>query len=167
MKAPSHVLLVVGILAILTAPPLTAQELDASEKALVEAEARHHIETYYNHFYERDMAPLPETIFNIPWILLGSGGLQVTETAEEARASFDAALASLLERDWNRSIFRTESVCVLNAGAAIVSGTNTRTRTDGSVMSVGGVSYILGKTDEGWRIVSYAGHSPERVVRCD
>lgn len=156
--------LTVGLLA---GPAASAQELDASQRALLAAEAQHHIEVYYNHYYERNMDPLPEEIFNIPWILLGSDGLQVTESKEAAQESFDAALASLLERDWNRSIFTTKSVCVLNAGAVIVSGTNTRTRTDGSIMSVGGVSYILGKSDDGWRIISYAGHPPDRLVRCD
>lgn len=144
-----------------------AQELTAADEARIEAEARRHIETYYNHYYERNMAPLPERIFHIPWILLGADGIGVTETEEAALESFEASLASLLERDWNRSIFTTESVCVLNPGAVIVSGTNTRTRNDGSVMSVGGVSYILGKADGAWRIVSYAGHSPDRIVRCD
>lgn len=144
-----------------------AQELTASEEAVIRAEARHHIETYYGHYYERNMEPLPESIFHIPWILSGSGGVQVTETAEEALESFESSLAGLLERDWDRSIYRTANVCVLNAGTAIVSGTNTRTRADGSIMSVGGVSYILGMTDDGWRIISYSGHSPDKVVRCD
>ena len=34
-------------------------------------------------------------------------------------------------------------------------------------MSVGGVSYILGKTEDGWRIISFAGHSPDKAVSCD
>lgn len=144
-----------------------SQELTASEEAVIEAEVQQHIQTYYNHYYERNMAPLPDSIFHIPWILAGSGGVQVTETREEALESFESSLAGLLERDWDRSIYRTSSICVLNAGAAIVSGTNTRTRADGGIMSVGGVSYILGKTDDGWRIISYSGHPPDRVVRCD
>ena len=61
----------------------------------------------------------------------------------------------------------TENVCVLNANAALASGYNTRYKKDGSVMSVGGVTYLLGKTKEGWRIVSYTGHAKEKVVRCN
>jgi hypothetical protein len=44
---------------------------------------------------------------------------------------------------------------------------NTRTRADGSIMSVNGVSYIVAKTDLGWRTISFSSHSPEKVVRCD
>jgi hypothetical protein len=35
------------------------------------------------------------------------------------------------------------------------------------VMSVSGVSYILGKTPAGWRIVSYTGSQKGKLVRCD
>jgi hypothetical protein len=72
-----------------------------------------------------------------------------------------------VESGWGKSVFTTESVCVLNANAAIASGYNTRSKSDGSVMSVGGVSYVFGKTKEGWKIVSYTGHPRGKVVRCD
>jgi len=65
------------------------------------------------------------------------------------------------------SIFTTENVCVLNGHAAIVSGYTTRYKTDGSVMSVGGVTYVLGRSKAGWRIVSYSGHARGKVVRCE
>lgn len=146
---------------------LEAQQLDASQRALLEAQARSHIETYYDHYYERDMDPLPTEIFHIPWILLDAEGPQATESRGEASTNFQEGLESLLDQGWDRSTFRPEDVCILNPGAAIVSGTNTRTRADGSVMSVGGVSYILARSDDGWRIVSYASHSPDRIVRCD
>lgn len=61
----------------------------------------------------------------------------------------------------------TEGVCVLNARAAIASGFNTRYKKDRSVMLMGGVAYFLGKTDSGWRIVSYTGHAKGKGVRCD
>ena len=28
-------------------------------------------------------------------------------------------------------------------------------------------SYTLAKVDDGWRIVSFSGHPPNKVVRCD
>jgi hypothetical protein len=37
----------------------------------------------------------------------------------------------------------------------------------GTIMSVGGVSYLFGKTKDGWNIVSYTGHAKSKVVRCD
>jgi hypothetical protein len=34
-------------------------------------------------------------------------------------------------------------------------------------MSVGGVSYLFGRTPQGWKIVSYTGTQKGKVVRCD
>ena len=147
--------------------PAAGQELTAAQEAVIKAEAQRHVERYYNYYYERDPEALSTEIFTLPWISMGANGVRITTTKEDNLARFEAAIAGLIERDWNRSIFRTRHVCVLTAGSAIVSGTNTRTRVDGSIMSVGGVSYILGKTDDGWRIISFSGHSPGKVVRCD
>jgi len=38
---------------------------------------------------------------------------------------------------------------------------------DESVMSVGGVAYVFGLTDDGWKILFYTSHPRERVVHCD
>ena len=76
-------------------------------------------------------------------------------------------MKQLVESGWAKSIFTTENVCVINANAAIASGYNTRYKTDGSVMSVGGVSYILGKAKDGWRIISYTSHPKGKLERCD
>jgi len=55
---------------------------------------------------------------------------------------------------------------VLHTGAAIASGKFYRYKKDGSVLSENAVTYIFGKTDKGWRIVSYGGHGLDRVVPC-
>jgi len=112
-----------GLLTLLFGSPLAAQDLSAAVRASIEEAARTHVETYYAHFYERDMAPPHRGNSTIPWILLG-------------------------------------------AGTAFVSRTNTRTAIDGSIMSVGGVTYILGRAEDGWRITSYAGHPVDRAVSC-
>lgn len=147
--------------------PAAGQELTASEVAVIEAEAQRHVELYYNLYYERNPEALSTDIFTLPWFTLGGNGITARSTVEENLEYFTSAIAGLIERGWDKSIFKTVNVCVFGAGSAIVSGTNTRTRADGSIMSVGGVSYILGTTDEGWRIISFTSHAPDRVVRCD
>ena len=147
--------------------PLAGQEMTAAEEAVAKAEAQRHVERYYNYYYERNPEALSTEIFTLPWMSIGANGVRITTTEAENLERFEAAIAGLVERGWNRSIYTTKNVCILNAGAVIVSGTNTRTRTDGSIMSVSGVAYIVGKVDDGWRIVSYSGHAPNKVVRCD
>lgn len=144
-----------------------AQELTAAQEATVAQAARAHVEQYYTYYYERNPKALATEIFTLPWLQIGDNGVQITTTEAQNLARFEAAIADLVKRGWNRSIFTTKNVCVLTGGSAIVSGTNTRTRADGSVISVNGVSYILGKTDQGWRTVSFSSHAPTKVVRCD
>ena len=125
------------------------------------------VDKYYRLFSEHNMKALPEEVFNIPWIVIGGNGPQPDLTKEQALSRFEASLKQLREGEWGKSVFTTENVCVLNANAAIASGYNTRYKKDGSVLSVGGVSYLFGRTKEGWRIVSYTGTPRGKVVRCD
>jgi hypothetical protein len=141
--------------------------LAAADVARIRAEVTAAVDKYYSLFSQHNMKALPEEIFNIPWIVIGGSGPQSDLTREQALARFEGSLKDLVASGWGKSVFTTENVCVLNASAAIASGYNTRYKTDGSVMSVGGVSYLFGRTKDGWRVVSYTGHARDKVVRCD
>ncbi|HSH74203.1 MAG TPA: hypothetical protein VLA09_00750 [Longimicrobiales bacterium] len=145
---------------------LLGQGLSASDVERVRSEVTTTMETYYALFSERNMEALPDEVFAIPWMTLGANGINASTSREGALVRWQGSLIDLLGRGWDRSVFTIESVCVLNLGAAIVSGYNTRYDGEGGVMSVGSVSYILGDTDEGWRIVAYTGHERGKVVSC-
>jgi hypothetical protein len=157
-------LLLAGASTTVTAQPAP---MTAADVARIKREVTEAVDKYYRLFSEQNMRALPEEVFNIPWIVIGGGGPQPDLTKEQALARFEASLKQLRENDWGKSVFTTENVCVLNANAAIASGYNTRYKKDGSTMSVGGVSYLFGRTKEGWRIVSYTGTERGKVVRCD
>ena len=146
--------------------PAVAQQPPV-DVAKVTTEVKATVDKYYRLFTEQNMKALPEEIYMTPWIIIGGNGPEADLTKEQALARFEASLKQLVQNGWGKSIFTTENVCVLNANAALASGYNTRYKKDGSVMSVGGVTYLLGKTKEGWRIVSYTGHPKEKVVRCN
>ena len=149
--------------------PAVAQQpgLTAGDVARIKTEVTAAVDKYYSLFSQHNMKALPEEIFNIPWIVIGGSGPQPDLTKEQALARFEGSLKDLVASGWGKSVFTTENVCVLNTSAAIASGYTTRYKTDGSVMSVGGVSYLFGKTKDGWRVVSYTGHARGKVVRCD
>lgn len=159
----------VMLLGVATTPLARAQQpaMSDADIARIKTEVTAAVDKYYAYFSAHNMKALPEEIFNIPWIVIGGSGPRPDLTKEEALGRFEASLKDLVASGWGKSVFTTQNVCVLNASAAIASGYNTRYKTDGTVMSVGGVSYLFGRTKDGWRVVSYTGHARDKVVRCD
>jgi hypothetical protein len=161
--------LAVAIVLVPLSATTSAQQapLTDADVQRIKTEVTAAVDKYYRLFSEQNMKALPEEVFNIPWIVIGGQGPQPDLTKEQALARFEGSLKQLVKDEWGKSVFTTESVCVLNANAAIASGYNTRYKKDGSVMSVGGVSYLFGKTPQGWKIVSYTGTQKGKNVRCD
>jgi hypothetical protein len=141
--------------------------LSAADVTRVKKEVTEAVDKYYSLFTAQNMKALPEEIYNVPWILMTARGPQADLTKEQAQARFETSLKGLLESGWGKSVFTTTNVCVLNPTAAIASGYNTRYKKDGSVMSVGGVTYVFNKTPDGWRIITYTGTAKETIVKCD
>ena len=151
----------------LSATAVSAQpSLSADEIAKIKKEVTAAVHHYYRLFTERNMKALPVEVFHVPLVYLSPEGASVDATPSEVTARTEANLKRLLESGWDRSQFPSPNICVLNAGAAIASGKFYRYKKDGSVLSENAVTYIFGKTDKGWRIVSYGGHPLDRVVPC-
>lgn len=140
--------------------------LSGEEVAKIKNEVTAAVHHYYRLFTERNMKALPEEVFHVPVIYLSPEGAQVDATPSAVTARTEASLKRLLESGWDRSEFPSPNVCVLHPGAAIASGKFHRYKKDGSVLSENAVTYLFGKTDKGWRIVSYGGHGVDRVVTC-
>jgi hypothetical protein len=167
MTRAVQVLTGVLVAACVSVVTVDAQQLSAVEMDGVKKDVTTTLDKYYRLFSEQKPEVLANEVFNIPWLVIGSSGPQADLTKEQAQARFQASMKQLVESGWARSVFTTENVCVLNKTAAIASGYNTRYRKDGTEISVSGVTYILGKAKDGWRIVSYSGHQKGTVVRCD
>jgi hypothetical protein len=142
-------------------------QLTSAQIAQIKKDVAAAVHTYYRLFTERNMVALGEQVYHSPWLQLGATGIEVDETPADVTKRFDASLKRLLESGWDRSEFANPVVCVLNGGAAIASGTFKRYRKDGSVISENGITYLFGKTSQGWRIVSFAGHAANKLVTCN
>ncbi|MGH9320469.1 MAG: DUF6841 family protein [Vicinamibacteria bacterium] len=158
-----------ALFAALTVPPapLGAQtRLSDAEIAQVKKDVTAAVHHYYRLFTERNMKALPQEVFHVPLIHIGPDGVQVYATPEAVTERFEASLKGLLENGWDRSEFPSPSVSVLHASGALASGKFYRYKKDGSLLSENAVTYVFGRTDRGWRIVSFTGHGVDRVVTC-
>ena len=141
--------------------------VSANEAAIVRAEIIHTIEKYYEYFSTGQMERIPQETHHIPWVFLGSGTF--THTAEETATNYRArrqGVVDNLDADYQTSTYTVTSVCVLSRNAGITSGVNTRTNSTGGIVSVEGVSYIVMKAPQGWRIVAFSEITPEKVISC-
>ena len=151
------------------AAPVTAQQaaMTPQQIAQVKKEVTDAVHTYYRLFTEHNMTGLGTEVYHTPWMQLGANGIETDQTPAEVTKRFDTSLKRLLEQGWAKSEFANPVVCVLNPGAAIASGTFKRFRKDGGVMSESGITYLFGKAKDGWKIISYAGHSTNKLVTCN
>jgi hypothetical protein len=141
--------------------------VSANEAGIVRAEVMHTIEKYYEYFSTGQMDRIPRETHNIPWVFLGTGVF--TTTAEETARNYRTRrqmVVDTLDPDYETSTYVVTGMCVLSRTAAITSGVNTRTNSDGGIVSVEGVSYIVMKTPQGWRIVAFSEITPEKVIGC-
>ena len=143
--------------------PGMRHDLTSNEENLIKLEAIALIEKYYS----IDPSRYPQETHLIPHVILGRNIIVTSaeQSTERYKKRAERLKAEYPERD--KSKFKAANVCVLSAGAAIVSGYFTVFAKDGSVMSIDGVAYILSKEPQGWRIAAFASTAPDRVVRCE
>jgi hypothetical protein len=152
----------------LTLPARAQQQaLSPSEVAKIREDVTAAVHTYYRLFTERNMKAVGERVYHVPTTFIGPEGVQIYATPAEVTARFEKSLQDLLKNGWDRSEFPKPAVCVLNANAAIASGTFYRYKKDGSVLSENGVTYWFAKAKDGWRILSFTGSPVGKTATCN
>ena len=154
-----------GLLAItiLMGVPAAAQPVDEAARGGVRDELNAFFDQYYEWYSAGRADEISQHAYNVPYQL--GDGTALTTRAEVRQWVVDA-YARLEAQGYGRSAMPERNICVLSAGAAMVSGRGVRYRTDGSVFGEYGWTYTVVMTDGGWRIVSIFGHDPGVAVRC-
>jgi ketosteroid isomerase-like protein len=121
---------------------------------------------YFNAFGTLDMqAILP--YYHEPCLLVGPQGVVAMPTHDAMAATLEPMLESLRTRGYARSEFNAPHIKQMSATAALVSGVAVRFKADGQELERLGVSYLLHKTDDGWKIAATVVHDADKVVRSE
>ncbi len=157
-----------GVLAgVVASTPAAAQQapLSPAEATAIKAEVGEAATTYFRYISERNVVGVVEKSFVQPSITIGANGVSL-RAPDQQKTQFEANQKRLIESGWDRSVWSSQTVCVLNANSALVSGTFNRLKKDGSLHSAGSETILYAKVSDGWRIVSIMTHDAGRVISC-
>jgi hypothetical protein len=125
-----------------------------------QAEVLRVLREYYSAFSTLNIeAILP--FFHEPCMLIGPQGPFAATTRPFVATAFGPAIESLRARGFARSELSVRDVKLLSATAILVRGVAVRYMTDGHELDRAGVTYVLHKADDRWKIAVLILHDPD------
>ncbi len=117
-----------------------------------ETAVRQMLGEYYRDFSTLNVqAILP--YLNQPALLLGPAGTIALPTPSAIEPIFGPVMEGLRTRGFARSELGSEEIRILSARDALATGIAIRYRTDGTELERAGITYLLRKSDDAWKIV--------------
>jgi len=110
----------------------------------------------YTEYFQVFQTLRPEAVasfYHVPCMALSPQGVTVMTTSEEVRAFFRTMRTALQARHYARSERGALEVKLLSDQTALVSTRVKRYATDGKELEQFGATYLVRKTDAGWKIV--------------
>lgn len=145
---------------------LLAVPLAAERTTALQAEVNVFFNRYNSWFSAGRPDLIAEKIYLAPCVNVSDViGPVVLTTREQVQKRFEDYQKPLFADGYVRSEWTSRNVMILHERAAIVSGTYTRFRKDGSVIGEYAGTYFLAKAEGGWRILSWTAHDAAAVVR--
>ena len=124
------------------------------------------IADYYRDFSTLNVrAILP--YFNEPSLLVGPQGVIPLLDRAALVAVFGPVMEGLRAKGYGRSELELGYVKSLSSSAALIGGAAVRYKTDGQQLERVGITYVLHKTESGWKFATVILHDPntsERVL---
>ncbi|MBT5072543.1 MAG: hypothetical protein HOJ34_04875 [Kordiimonadaceae bacterium] len=160
------IIILISLTTNVTAQEAEANAVSPSQEIRIKEEVKLIVEKYYRYFSANEMDKIPVETHTIPWTILGTG--RTYSSAEASNENYYTSYANIKKDNPNyaRSVFTIQNICVSSPTSAIVSGFNTRKRTDNSNISISGTVYILELTEAGWRINSFVGKALDKIISC-
>ena len=117
------------------------------------------IADYYRDFSTLNVqAILP--YFSEPSLLVGPQGVISIPDRAALLAVFGPVMEGLRAKGYGRSEFELGYVKLLGSSAALIDGAAVRYKTDGRQLERVGITYVLHKTENGWRFATVILHDP-------
>jgi len=117
------------------------------------------IADYYRDFSTLNVrAILP--YFNEPSLLVGPQGVIPLLDRAALVAVFGPVMEGLRAKGYGRSELELGYVKSLSSSAALIGGTAVRYKTDGQQLERVGITYVLHKTESGWKFATVILHDP-------
>jgi ketosteroid isomerase-like protein len=105
--------------------------------------------------------------YHEPSVLITTRGVATMPTHAAMAVAFKPLMDGLRARGYARSEFTTLNVKRLSATTALASGAAVRYKADGQELERLGATYVLHKTENGWKIAVTVGHDVENVIRLE
>jgi ketosteroid isomerase-like protein len=116
------------------------------------------LDDYYAAFSTLDpQAILP--CFHEPSMLVGPQGVFAATTRADLPALFKPTMEGMRARGFGRTVLRRQDLKILSPTTAYVTGVAMRFKTDGQPLDQVGVSYVLHKSADGWKIAVVVVHA--------
>lgn len=116
-----------------------------------EGAVKQFLEEYYRAFSTLEMDEILR-FFHQPFLFMGPAGVFIVPTTADLADAFSPAVNDLRARGYGRSELNLEQLTILSTTAALARGVALRYKTDGDELEHAGVTYLLYKTDAGWKI---------------
>ncbi len=139
--------------------PLTLAEAQDEKAAVTQT-----LNDYYRVFSNMDVQSAL-SYYHEPVTFVTAGSVITAATRTEAAARLTALYEDLRPRGFGRSELTQLHIKQLGAGLAMASGVAVRYKLDGHELNRTGVTYVLRKTSQGWKLAVLVSHDPATVLR--
>ena len=122
--------------------------------------------TYYRDFSSLDIRViLPH--FHEPCLTIGPQGVLAAPTLSVLATAITPVLEGLRGRGYGRSDLSIRQLKSLNPATILVTGIALRFKVDGQALEQVGVTYVLQKADQQWKIAVLVTHDADQVARTE
>lgn len=127
-----------------------------------EADVKQFLEAYYRAFSTLDLDVIVP-YFHEPFLFIGPAGVFVVPDGAALADAFAPAIDDLRSKGYGRSELNLEQLNMLSAATALARGVALRYKRDGQELERAGVTYLLQKSGEEWKIAVLVLHDPDHA----